>query len=165
LRPGHPGTHLPDGDPNRRAISRIEEAVLISMGGPAAEASFTGRRDHAAGRDRRDGNELAGYVHEREALGRYIDFMIARADVFFARRVHRERAEVLAAALLERRTLFYRGAREVYKDAGRRGDEAARGAAPRREGEEEGGQLLAARDPTGRRSTDQPGAVGSGHRP
>jgi hypothetical protein len=84
------------------------------MGGMAAEARYTGRRNYrAAGSDIHQSIRLASYLYGDKILGKYIEFMIAMAEEFFQSAIQWVRVEALAADLLEKGTLKSREAREV----------------------------------------------------
>jgi hypothetical protein len=65
-----------------KTMGIIEQRVLIGMAGMAAERRLAGRRNWRGGRqDREQAIDLASYRHsDPDVLGKYIAYLIARAD-------------------------------------------------------------------------------------
>jgi hypothetical protein len=115
LRP----TFWPDHDPDLR---KVVGEIGVRLAGPIAEKMFTGRTNHhGASADHRAASELANFVsidygEDEGAHGNLLIRWIA--PLVKARlRVHWYAVEALAEALLERKTLTGKAAREVIRAA------------------------------------------------
>ena len=96
----------PDVEINRRVEDSLEKCILIAMSGMAAEKRFVGRRNWGGGEgDMKNAIDMAGYLYEGEVLGKYLGFMIARADSLMRYSIIWAQVEAVAAALVEHRHL------------------------------------------------------------
>jgi hypothetical protein len=112
--------HYLDGD--HRTRNMVDDHILISMAGPAAENRYTGRRGwDGARQDLRQSRDLGEPLYGEEATKHDIPFMTARADSLMKSRIVWVRVEAVAAALLERCVLTSAEVREIGQDAYRDG--------------------------------------------
>lgn len=109
----------PDINEDRRTTAWLEREILLGLAGPAAEARFTGRRNHVgASSDYKSVVNLASHLYGfGKVLQTYVDYMVARAEAFVAAPLHWVQIEYLAAALMEHRTLKPKAIREACRAA------------------------------------------------
>lgn len=114
-----PATMRLDIDAEHRTKAWIEREILITFAGPAAEAHFTGRRNHigAAG-DFKQAVDIASYHHGLgKVLTKYLDYMMARSEAFITAAQQWVQVERLVEFLLEERHLQPKRVREICRTA------------------------------------------------
>lgn len=119
---GFPMTYQPDVDSDRRTDALTERHILVTLGGPAAEVVIVGRRSPGDGGDWHSAVELGMYVQgNAEVVGLYIDYLYGKAKAILRLPWHQKAVKVLAAELLKQKTIKYRAARQIIKEAIDRG--------------------------------------------
>jgi hypothetical protein len=92
----------------------IERELLTTLCGMSAERRFVGRRNWRGGRsDISRALDLAERLYQPEVAGKYIDFMIARADGLIMAPIVWVQIEAVAGALLAHRTLSSAAVRRI----------------------------------------------------
>ncbi len=100
----------------------VEQEILISLAGMAAEARLTGRYDRAAaGRDLRHVRTLALQRATEKSLDRYERRMLAKVEHLMGDDAVWAAVERIAAELMKHGTISGRAATHLYKQAIREG--------------------------------------------
>ncbi len=107
----------PDENDDWKTRKMLEEAILCSLAGPAAERIFAGRRNWrgAAGDLRYVTNVATCFVPDSEEASAFISWLWIRANNVVQAKWRM--VEILAAALLEQKTLSYKEAQLALRDA------------------------------------------------
>ena len=94
----------------------LENVILCSLAGPAAEAIYAGRRNWRGARGdlRSMTNAATGITFDAEEASAFVSWLWIRANNIV--RARWRMVEILAAALLERETLSYKEAQTVLRD-------------------------------------------------
>ena len=106
----------------RASVDWVEQEILISLAGMAAEARLTGRYDRgAAGRDLRHARTLALQRATEKQLDRYERRMLAKVENLMSDDAIWKAVESIAAALMRHGQISGRAATHLYKLATRDG--------------------------------------------
>ena len=106
----------------RASVDWVEQEILISLAGMAAEARLTGRYDRgAAGRDLRHARTLALPRATEKQLDRYERRMLAKVENLMSDDAIWKAVESIAAALMRHGQISGRAATHLYKLATRDG--------------------------------------------
>jgi hypothetical protein len=111
--------HIENGDYTLRERDRLENDIVIYFAGNEAEKKYCGRYNHqGATSDRHNSIDLAGYIAgEGEALEAYLRWLRLRARDLIANSLNWKAVQMVAEALLERKTLTHEEGRMIFDKA------------------------------------------------